>query len=197
MSIPGSINPLFLGAAGQATGGKKVRVMPDYAFLKDCLTYYSETGDFFRAKTTSSNAKKGDKSGYYNKRGYLLVTVGNKKYLAHRLAWYYMTGEDPGEKKVDHINRNIKDNRFCNLRLVDSQGNSINCSMCKHNTSGVRGVYWDKQMNKWAAQIKNKGRKIHLGYHIEIDDAKDAYDKAALEIHGEYAVTNSMLQEVV
>lgn len=214
MTIPGGASPLLLSSAAAdgayeisrsvrfnssdsaLGGGKKAIPMPDHAELKAMLNYDPETGVFTRAKSTSANAKKGSVAGYRSQRGYLRVTVCNKKYLGHRLAWYYMTGEDPGDMEVDHINRDTTDNRFCNLRLISQQGNSINCSMRSHNTSGVRGVYWDKQMNKWGAQIRNQGKKIHLGYHVELEDAKCAYDKAALEIHGQYAVTNAMLQEV-
>lgn len=214
MSIPGGSNPLLLASAAggggyeisrslrfnssdsDLGGRKKVAPMPDLAELKATLEYNPETGIFTRLKTTSPNALKGSVAGYRAHRGYLRVSVCGYKYLGHRLAWYYMTGEDPGEMEVDHINRDTTDNRFCNLRLISQQGNSINCSMRRHNTSGVRGVYWDKQMNKWGAQIKNQGKKIHLGYHVELEDAKCVYDKAALEIHGEYAVTNAMLQEV-
>jgi hypothetical protein len=213
--IPGSASSLLLasaaGAGGYAIerslrfnssdsayeGKRKSSVpLPSQQEIKKFLCYDSETGIFTRAITSSPNAQRGMKAGYPCKRGYIRITINNRKYLAHRLAWVYMTGEDPGDFEVDHINRNKSDNRFENLRLVSDQANSINCGMRRHNTSGVRGVYWDKQMSKWGAQIRNKGRKIHLGYHVDLDEATAAYDKAALEIHGEYAITNAMLQEV-
>jgi hypothetical protein len=206
MGIPSSVNPLLIGAAGSAEEGgyliekKKDKIpmrLPTIDVIKEFLSYDVETGEFYRAKTTSFNAQKGMKAGYPDARGYVRICIKNKKYLAHRLAWVYMTGEDPGNLEVDHINRNKSDNRFENLRLVSDCANSINCGMRNNNTSGFRGVYWDKQMKKWASQIRHKGRKISLGYHKNIEDARDAYDKAALEIHGEYAITNAMLQEVV
>ena len=151
--IPGSANPLLLATAAPTgynierslrfnssdsalEGHKKVVPMPDLAELKTTLEYNPETGIFTRLKTTSPNALKGSVAGYRAHRGYLRVSVCGYKYLGHRLAWYYMTGEDPGEMEVDHINRDTTDNRFCNLRLISQQGNSINCSMRRHNTSG-------------------------------------------------------------
>jgi len=214
MSIPGSAAPFLLAqqpveegyfierslrfnSSDSAYEGKQKSSvpLPSQEEIKKFLRYDPETGIFTRARTSSPNAQKGMKAGYPCGRGYIRIMINNRKYLAHRLAWVYMTGEDPGNFEVDHINRNKSDNRFENLRLVSDQANSINCGMRRHNTSGVRGVYWDKQMNKWGAQIRNKGKKIHLGYHVDLDEAKAAYDKAALEIHGEYAITNAMLQE--
>jgi hypothetical protein len=57
-----------------------------------------------------------------------------------------------------------------------------------NNTSGYRGVTWFQ--NKWRASIKINSRRIFLGYFISKEDAARAYDRAALEYFGEFAVLN-------
>lgn len=74
--------------------------------------------------------------------------------------------------EVDHINKNTLDNRSCNLRLVSHKENMQNRRMQRNNTSGVRGVWWDKKSNKWRACIRKDGKTIHLGTFSTIDDAE-------------------------
>ncbi len=44
----------------------------------------------------------------------------------------------------------------------------------KDNTSGVRGVYWDKRAQKWYAAIGVQGRQIRIGTFQNIEDAEKA-----------------------
>ena len=50
------------------------------------------------------------------------------------------------------------------------------------NTSGIKGVSWDKNYNKWQAQICRNRKEMHLGYYSCIADAKAAYDVASKQI---------------
>ena len=51
-----------------------------------------------------------------------------------------------------------------NLRLATDSQNAMNTSLSKNNTSGYRGVYYQKYNNKWRAEIHYKKKKIHIGY---------------------------------
>lgn len=96
-----------------------------------------------------------------------------KKYCWHETQYGYIATRNPDTKRimllhklimgeegiVDHINRNRTDNRKVNLRIVTHQENSINKSMQKNNRSGITGVFYDKQRNKWASQLTFKGKK--------------------------------------
>lgn len=82
------------------------------------------------------------------------------------------------EIEVDHINRNRLDNRKSNLRIVTKQDNMKNKSVYKSNTSGVKGVKWNKNINKWQVQINHNGKRIHLGVFKDFEDAKQARLKA-------------------
>lgn len=79
-----------------------------------------------------------------NSLGYVQIKISGKLYHAHRLAWLYVYGYMP-EKEIDHINRIRDDNRIANLREATSQLNSLNTGIYKNNTSGSKGIYYNKR----------------------------------------------------
>jgi len=98
--------------------------------LKAVMHYDPQTGIFtrrFRVRAGKGSAE-GTIAGSRDKlSGYLQMWVGCKHYRAHRLAWFYMTGEWPQESlMIDHINGDKADNRFINLRLVTRGENGFN-----------------------------------------------------------------------
>lgn len=96
-----------------------------------------------------------------------------------------------GYKLTDHRNGDGLDNRRSNLREATPIENGRNCSKRPHNTSGFKGVTWHKLRHKWMAQIKPGGEKNRcLGYFPTAEEAARAYDAAARELHGEFAVVN-------
>src|SRR3546814_1707207 len=89
-----------------------------------------------------------------------------------------MTGKwPPGE--VDHRNGARDDNRWCNLRKATKAQNQANARRRRDNTSGVKGVTWNKARKKWVAQIQAGGKRMSLGGFPTIDAADNAYQKAA------------------
>jgi hypothetical protein len=100
----------------------------------------------------------------------------------------FITGEPPHD--IDHINGNGLDNRRANLRPCDDSLNLANSRMSKTNTSGFKGVSWNKQAKRWMAYIRWDYRRIHLGYFDTPEDAARAYDAAAIAAWGEYARPN-------
>ena len=86
---------------------------------------------------------------------------------------------------VDHINHNTLDNRRCNLRLATSSENTTNRRTSKNTKSGLKGAY--SARNKWYSRIVADGKDVYLGMFETAEDAHEAYCKAALELHGEFA----------
>lgn len=119
--------------------------------------------------------------------GYVLTDIkgSNKKILLHRFIM-----DCPKDMVVDHINHNRLDNRKENLRICTQQQNTLNRNKTSKNTSGIVGVWWYKQTNKWAAQIQVNSARIHLGYFNTKEEAADARKQAELEYFGEYRNDN-------
>lgn len=155
------------------------------ARLKELLTYDRDTGEF-RWKIDCRGVKSGDIAGCANDRGYIQVQLDGKKYAAHRLAFLYMEGAFP-PAAVDHINGVPGDNRWCNLRPATLSQNQANAKMRKNNTTGVKGVCIAGR--KFCAQIQAEGKRVYLGTFDTIAEASAAYERAANDLHGEFART--------
>lgn len=150
-------------------------------YLKEILSYEPETGMFFWKIRKAYNMKPGQIAGAVHKTGYVYISVDNRGYKAHRLAWLYMTGEMP-DQYIDHINRVAADNRFSNLRLVSAKQNCENCSIYKSNASGFRGVSFHKATNKWRATLRHNKKHIHVGLFDTAEAASLAAEKKRNEL---------------
>jgi hypothetical protein len=112
-----------------------------------------------------------------NSRGYQSARVLGKNVKAHRVAWAIAFGEWP-KNQIDHINGDKTDNKISNLRVVTRLTNNKNRKIPSNNTSGVIGVFRQKNNQKWAAQIACNGKRITLGYFHSFDDAVSARRQA-------------------
>lgn len=111
-----------------------------------------------------------------------------KTYLLHR----ELIGAKSGQI-VDHINRNRLDDRRENLRFVGRGGNAINSKFRANNTSGFRGVSYQRTyigLDKWIAYIGANRKKKTIGRYATAEEAAVAYDAAARFYHGKYAQLN-------
>jgi hypothetical protein len=152
------------------------------ARLKDLLHYDPDTGVFVW-KVARGRKSAGAQAGTVNARtGYVYVCVGGKVMLAHRLAYFYETGEWP-PAQIDHINRDKSDNRWINLRCATAAENSRNAP----SRTETKGVTWHRIGQKWQAQIVVNNKRVYLGLFANKDEAHAAYCKAAQELHGAFA----------
>lgn len=95
-----------------------------------------------------------------------------------------------GWKFVDHVDGNGLDCRRANLRPATYAQNTWNQKRRSSNTSGYKGVHFEKRYGKWEARIRTGDRRLYLGRHATPEDAARAYDAAAIEHHGEFARLN-------
>ena len=96
---------------------------------------------------------------------------------------------------VDHIDGDGLNNTRANLRLCNGRQNLAN-RVSTRGRSRFKGVYWNKDKALWQAQIgcgffdDGRQRTIYLGRFEREEDAALAYDRKAIEFHGEFARTN-------
>lgn len=138
------------------------------------LSYNPETGWLKR---------NGRRAGCLGNKGYRLTSVDGRQTVDHRIIWYIMTGDWPSNQ-IDHINGIRDDNRWCNLREVTNQQNQFNRIVRKDSSTGVKGVY--PRGNRFRASIFHNWKEKHLGYFDTIEEASEAYNKAADELQGEF-----------
>lgn len=145
----------------------------DQKRLKELLTYNPETGEFFNLTNRSPNAKKGGRAGSIQLNGYKTTNLDNKKYLNHRLAWVYVSGEWP-KGEIDHLDGNKVNNSINNLRDVIPQHNKQNIKRAmSHSKRGILGV--SKNHNRYMARIKLDGVPTYIGTYDTEELAHQAY----------------------
>jgi len=157
--------------------------------LRAAVHYDPVTGVFVWKESRARGARIGGSAGIAsNGIGYARVGLDGRRYLAHRLAWFYVHGEWP-ENDIDHINRRRLDNRMLNLRQATRSENLQNKALSEKNTSGRKGVYWHKRAGKWLAQIKADGKHHYLGLFSDIELAARAYQLASVDLHSHRETT--------
>jgi hypothetical protein len=67
----------------------------------------------------------------------------------------------------------------------------MNRKMPIHNTSGLKGVTWDKQMKKWRVQTKINDKYKFIGLFNDLAEAGNEYDKFVLINFGEFSRCNN------
>lgn len=162
-----------------------------YERVRELLNYDPETGVFtLLIDRNKGRYKAGHVLGTDMKR-YRMMEIEGEKYLAHRFAWFWMTGLWPD--RIDHKDEDGFNNRWANLREATVSQNAMNHrGKSKHSLSGIRGVSFVKNRAKcgskpWKATIMKDGKRRLIGLFTTPEEAGIAYRKVALELHGEFA----------
>ena len=125
-----------------------------------------------------------------NGRGYLKVglNIKGKTFTKkiHRLVAEAFIPNPYNKPCVDHIDNDILNNNINNLRWTTVSENLMNQSMSKNNSSGVKGVCFNKKNNKWFARIDMNKKTYNIGYFNTLEEAKEARQKKANELFGEF-----------
>lgn len=143
--------------------------------LKLLVHYDPDTGVF----TKLANGRIATVKAF---KGYSAVRILGKRYLAHRLAWFYIHGCWPDED-TDHHNGVRNDNRLCNISARSYCQNQQNRGGAqKNNKLGVLGVRM-VSFGKYQAQIRCDKKYYNLGFFTSIDEASSAYMAAKQRLH--------------
>lgn len=146
-------------------------------------TYCPITGEFRWAVPTRSfkgGKQVGDLAGSVYNNGRLCLYLNGVAYLAHRVAWVIMTGEEPPEL-IDHKDRDPLNNRWDNLRPATNRQNQGNRTPTKGRIlpMGVR-----RAGSRYSARMTQKGKSIHLGTYSTVEEARQVYLAAKEEYFG-------------
>lgn len=105
--------------------------------------------------------------------------------LMHRIIM-----NDPDGMVVDHKDGNGLNNTRINLRPATHSQNLQNQRLSRQNTSGFKGVYFDRQRNKWRSDIYLDKKRHRLGRFKTPEEAHAAYCQASEKLHGEFGRTS-------
>ena len=145
--------------------------------VKKLLHYSSSTGILIWRK-----ARRGIRYDmvdvYKGSGGFIIININYRNYRAHRLIWLYVYGTFP-EYTIDHIDRNRTNNKIKNLRDVPRFENMRNTINPSDNKSGVKGIRWESDRNKWYVQITVHRKKSCLGRFTSFTEA--VYHRLAAE----------------
>ena len=140
------------------------------------------------------------KSFWLSDVGYAMISSSHTGTKKHMLVHRFVLGLSKGDGKVvDHINFNTLDNRKQNLQIVTQPQNVRKARKIKHHdgrptTSLFKGVHRIKKAitKPWSANIKKGPKQISLGTFATEREAALAYNEAAKQLHGEFAVLNEV-----
>jgi len=105
----------------------------------------------------------------------------------HRAIWIMHHGKIPVGMVIDHINGDRSDNRIENLRVCTRAENNQNTRLRANNTSGTKGVWWDKHSKSWRVSIFKNKQKHDLGRFSSLEEARIIAATARNTIHGSFA----------
>jgi hypothetical protein len=128
------------------------------------MTYNRETGKVYGVR--------GNEIIYKNNKGYMVLFIHQNKQRyslkAHHFAWYMSYGNVNFEM-LDHFNQDKSDNRVDNLRIANNQINQHN------RLKTTKGYYFNKEHNRWRAEIRLNNKTMLLGYYKTEEEARQSY----------------------
>jgi hypothetical protein len=170
-----------------------IKTLPTSERIKELLSYDPETGILLwkpRPRIKRNNAFTtrctGKAAGTMTPQGYLRIGIDGRYFLAHRLIWKMVTGEEPADQ-IDHEDTNKTNNRWRNLRPAENGQNIQNSRLRRDNKSGVKGLFWDERHKAWRAVITTNGNNQRLGRFKSLQEATKVIERARLAQHGEFA----------
>lgn len=139
------------------------------SFVKSLLRYEPATG-FLYWKNSRGGKLAGSRAGTVNNFGYTFIRINKKSYMAADIVFLLCNGKWPSSI-LDHDDGNQANNRIWNLKEATQSKNIKNCKRHRDNTSGVTGVSWNKNAEKWMAYIFSEGKYFYLGLYKNISEA--------------------------
>ena len=126
--------------------------------------------------------------------GYKVISLYQNKKLkifkVHRLVGKAFLENPDNKPVIDHIDNNPSNNNVKNLRWCSQKDNLANQGKRSKNTTGFKGVAYHKPSKKYVATIMINGKNKHLGLFKTAEEASQAYEAKAEEVHGNFYYKN-------
>ena len=160
-------------------------IKTDYHFTKinlQSLFNYADGNLYWKSRKGRriAGTLAGTASNHYHQ-----ICINYTLYRTHRIIWAYHYG--PSQLSIDHINGNSFDNHIENLRECTNAENQYNRKKSKNNASGVKGISWSKQKQKWRGRILFDGKEFHIGFFEKLQEAKKAIEQKRTILHGVFS----------
>lgn len=154
-----------------------------FEYRDGCLFYKNDLRDSLGRKTKIT---AGTRAGSLHPLGYRKMRVDGVMYFEHRIVWQMFNPDQCG-CVLDHINNKRDDNRIENLRMADKVKNGQNSLIRKDNTSGVKGVCWNKRDKRYTVSLNINGVRKAFGNFIDFELAELVATEARNKFHGSFA----------
>lgn len=156
--------------------------LPSIGEVSALLDYDPHTGQLTWLVDRGGGVKAGDIAGSTIQRphGYRLVSINDKLYKVHRICWLLYTGKDPGSLEIIHLNGDGSDNRWSNLKGVNT--NIRRLRDAKQRSGDTAGVSKDSKSGKWRARLRLFGKSHSLGMYDTKEAAVQCVEQARKEI---------------
>lgn len=152
--------------------------------LHELLRYDSESGHLYW-KTNLGRCQSSRPAGHLAKNGYWVIRINNTLYKSHRVIFAMVHKRWP-KLYVDHVDGNRSNNRVCNLREATRSQNMHNVKLRCDNKTGVKGIAWEADRNKYVAYVSIRGCIKFKKRFSSLESAISARRKAAKKLHGEF-----------
>jgi hypothetical protein len=155
-------------------------------YLKTILNYNPETGKWSWLRQSGA-ATYGKEAGCHNPKGYLVIRIDGHGYESQLLAYLYMEGKFPDKGyEIDHMDKNVLNNKYSNYRLVTKAQNQWNSALSIRNTTGVKGLTETRVC--FLARISCNGKRITKRFKLtDKEKAMNWLTEVRDELHGEFA----------
>lgn len=168
-----------------------IKTLPPRDVLRQMFNYDPESGALTwrpRPGVRGFKFNHGEIAGTLGEKGYIVVGVSKRYYLAHRVIWKLVTGVEP-TFQIDHTDGDRANNRWVNLRAADNSRNLWNSRLRSDNTSGYCGVQRKPGCitRPWTAILSlGNGKYRHLGTFETSEMASQAWMRAAEQQRGSF-----------
>lgn len=170
----------------------KVLPLPALDEIEQAFNYDQGAGLIRWRSHKNRTDLQGTIAGNLDSAGHRQIKYRGRTYMASRLIWKLKYKEDP-PAQIDHVNGARDDNRIENLRAATACENARNAGLRSDNTSGFKGVAFDKKERLYRAHIAVNGKTKYLGQFLTANQASMARCAAACELHGDFACSGVRL----